>query len=243
MSLSTKPHHKICGSASLRPRTASSTDPTIERPSEAGYTLVALLAVMTLLALFAMAAAPSIRQQAQREREKEAIFRGEEIADAIRSYYLNRVTTRGTLGDQALPSSMDQLLEGIPIPGGAKNRQILRASAARDPLSASGEWRFIHPRSQALIDFERSVMVYSGNLLPSPKNNPQMLQLQQLAAPQIINVINTEGSQPSSGESDSADDSSGPFVGVASRSKNDAVLYYYGIDHHNEWIFTPLFRN
>jgi type II secretory pathway pseudopilin PulG len=242
MSLSTKPHHKICGSAFLRPRTASTTDPKLERLSEAGYTLVALLAVMTLLALFAIAAAPSIQQQAQREREKEAIFRGEEIADAIRSYYLNRVTTRGTLGDQALPSSMDQLLEGIPIPGGSKNRQILRASAARDPLSASGEWRFIHPRSQALIDFERSVMVYSGNLLPSPKN-PQILQLQQFAAPQIVSVMNIDGSQTSSGESDSADDSSGPFVGVASRSKNDAVLYYYGIDHHNEWIFTPLFRN
>ena len=242
MSLSTKPHHKICGSASLRPGTASSTDPTLERLSEAGYTLVALLAVMTLLALFAIAAAPSIQQQAQREREKEAIFRGEEIADAIRSYYLNRVTTRGTLGDQALPSSMDQLLEGIPIPGGSKNRQILRASAARDPLSASGEWRFIHPRSQALIDFERSVMVYSGNLLPSPKN-PQILQLQQFAAPQIVSVMNIDGSQTSSGGSDSADDSSGPFVGVSSRSKNDAVLYYYGIDHHNEWIFTPLFRN
>jgi len=242
MSLSTKPHHKICGSASLRPGTASSTDPTLERLSEAGYTLVALLAVMTLLALFAIAAAPSIQQQAQREREKEAIFRGEEIADAIRSYYLNRVTTRGTLGDQALPSSMDQLLEGIPIPGGSKNRQILRASAAGDPLSASGEWRFIHPRSQALIDFERSVMVYSGNLLPSPKN-PQILQLQQFAAPQIVAVMNIDGSKTSSGESDSSDDSSGPFVGVSSRSKNDAVLYYYGIDHHNEWIFTPLFRN
>jgi type II secretory pathway pseudopilin PulG len=242
MSLSTKPHHKIYGSASLCPQTACSTDPTIERPSEAGYTLVALLAVMTLLALFAIAAAPSIRQQAQREREKEAIFRGEEIADAIRSYYINRVTTRGTRGDQALPSSMDQLLEGIPIPGGAKNRQILRASAARDPLSASGEWRFIHPRSQALIDFERSVMVYSGNLLPSPKDT-QILELQRFAAPQIISVMNIDGSQTSSGESDSADDSSGPFVGVASRSKNDAVLYYYGIDHHNEWIFTPLFRN
>jgi hypothetical protein len=138
---------------------------------------------------------------------------------------------------------MDQLLEGIPIPGGSKNRQILRASAARDPLSASGEWRFIHPRSQALIDFERSVMVYSGNLLPSPKNDPQILQLQQFAAPQIISVMNIDGSQTSSGGSDSADDSSGPFVGVASRSKNGAVLYYYGIDHHNEWIFTPLFRN
>src|SRR5712692_2998524 len=110
MSLSTKPHHNICGSAWLRPRTASSTDPTIERPSEAGYTLVALLAVMTLLALFAMAAAPSIQQQAQREREKEAIFRGEEVADAIRSYY----RYKGAQGVNSLPNSIDDLLEGIP---------------------------------------------------------------------------------------------------------------------------------
>ena len=39
--------------------------------------------MMTVLALFAMAAAPSIQQQSQREREQEAIFRGEQVADAI----------------------------------------------------------------------------------------------------------------------------------------------------------------
>ena len=55
---------------------------------EDGYTLVALLALMTVLALFALAAAPSIRQQAQREREIETIFRGEEVADAIRALLL-----------------------------------------------------------------------------------------------------------------------------------------------------------
>src|SRR6266850_1369957 len=49
-----------------------------------GYTLVALLVVMTLMALLALAAAPSILQQAQREREKEAIFRGEEAASLAR---------------------------------------------------------------------------------------------------------------------------------------------------------------
>ena len=52
--------------------------------SERGYTLVALLAVMSLIALFALEAAPIARQQAQREREKEAIFRGQQVADAIR---------------------------------------------------------------------------------------------------------------------------------------------------------------
>ena len=55
--------------------------------SEGGYALVSLLLVMSLLALFALGAAQNIRQQAQREREKEAIFRGEQVADAIRAYY------------------------------------------------------------------------------------------------------------------------------------------------------------
>src|SRR5438445_1260581 len=132
MSTSTNLHHKICGSASLGLRTASSADPTIERRSEAGYTLVALLAVMTLLALFAMAAASNVQQQSQREREKEAIFRGEEVADAIRSYY----RFKGGQGVISLPTSMDQLLEGVPR--GTRKLQILRVEAARDPLSKSG---------------------------------------------------------------------------------------------------------
>ncbi len=136
------------------------------RRSEGGYTLVALLAMMTVLALFAMAVAPSVQQQALREREKEAIFRGEQVADAIRDYYHYRAGTTRTVGDQALPTSMDQLLQGIPIPGGSKNRQILRASAARDPLTIEGEWRFVLPRTEALIDFQQSIMFYTRQYSP-----------------------------------------------------------------------------
>lgn len=233
--------HKICGSRAGDFRREDSADCCRDRRSEAGYTLVALLALMTLLALFAMAAAPSIQQQAQREREKEAIYRGEQVADAIRAYYLNRAGTTGAQGDQALPSSMDQLLEGIPVRGGAKKRQILRASAARDPLSADGEWRLVHPRSQALIDFQRAVLVYAGNVVPRPTNQ-QMAQLQQFAAPVLVGVINTGSTEKSSSTSSALDDSSGPFVGVSPRNSNPSVLTYYGIDQLDQWIFTPLFR-
>src|SRR6266550_2341936 len=109
--------------------------------SEGGYTLVALLLVMSLLALFAMAAAENVRQQAQREREKEAIFRGEQVSDAIRSYF----RFRGAQGVNSLPTSIDQLLEGVPR--GTKKLQILRTEAARDPLSSSGEWKLVSPTS------------------------------------------------------------------------------------------------
>jgi len=242
MNRRTEPHHNIYGYRSATSAPVSVGKLSTTRPSETGYTLVALLALMTLIALFAMAAAPSIQQQVQREREKEAIFRGEQVADAIRAYYLNRLAVLRVPGDQALPTSMDQLLQGIPMPGGAKNRQILRASAARDPLTIEAEWRFIHPRTEPLIDFQQSVMVYAGNTLPVPRN-PQMVQLQQFAVPQITMIVNSGSASKSSSSSSIGDDSSGPFVGVASRSRNSSVLTFYGIDHHDQWIFTPLFRN
>lgn len=206
------------------------------RRAESGYTLVALLALMTVLALFALAAAPSIHQQAQREREIETIFRGEEVADAIRQYYANQVRQRNTQGDAALPTSIEQLLEGIP--SGTKKVQILRASAARDPLSDIGEWHLVRPRSMQLSDFQRSLMLYAGNIRP-PTNDPQLKLVEQLMAPPVLPTL---GIAPTVSSSGSDDNSSGPFIGVSPDSKKDSVLNYYGIDRHEGWIFTPLFR-
>jgi len=197
--------------------------------------------MMTVLALFAMAVAPSLQQQAQREREQEAIFRGEQVADAISAFYRNRIGTGRGAGDQALPRSMDDLLEGIPVPGGSKNRQILRPSAARDPMTPNGEWRFILPRSQSLIDFQQSLMVYTNNVAPQP-HDQQLIQLQQFAVPVLVNVTNLGSASTTSPTSSVDEDASGPFVGVASRSKRDSVLTYYGIEREEGWIFTPLFR-
>jgi len=196
---------------------------------------------MTVLALFAMALAPRVQQQAQREREKEAIFRGEQVAEAITQYYVYASQVKRLPGEQALPTSMEDLLDGVPIVGGSKNRQILRASAARDPLTLDGEWRFVRPRSQSLIEFQQSIMFYTGNFVPQPRG--QMAQLQQLAVPPLTSLVNL-GSRPTKDNPSAADDvSSGPFIGVASRSKKDSVLTYYGIERHDQWIFTPLFRD
>ena len=241
MNLSNRPDHKICGIRSTVVRTSDQGSRGVDERFEGGYTLVALLAMMTLIALIAISAAPNIRQQAQREREKEAIFRGEQVADAIRDYYLYRTGSTGGPGEQALPTTMEQLLEGVPVPGGSKKRQVLRASAARDPLSRTGEWRTIRPRAQELLEFQRAVIVYAGNILPQPTNG-QIAQLQQFAAPQITSILDTGSSNTAPGGEDTSADSSGPFVGVSSRSRNNAIMYYYGIDRHDHWIFTPLFK-
>jgi type II secretory pathway pseudopilin PulG len=239
--LKTIADHKIYGSSSIDSAAPLVSVSEARRRSEGGYTLVALLALMTVLALFAMAVAPSVQQQSQREREQEAIFRGEQVADAIGEYYRYRSGTIRAVGVQALPTSMDQLLEGIPIPGGSKNRQILRPSAARDPLTIEGEWRYILPRSEALIDFQQSIMFYTNNMIPSMRD-PQIAQLQQFAVPTVIPTNNLGALSATRDTSSVDDDATGPFVGVASRSRRDSVLTYYGIERHEQWIFTPLFR-
>lgn len=202
---------------------------------EAGYALVSLLALMSLLALFALSVAPRVQQQTQREWEKEALFRGEQVGNAIRAYY----RSRGAQGVNALPTSMDQLLEGVQVPGRTKRLQILRPSAARDPLSSDGEWRLIGPTSQDFQGFVRSLTVYSGGVPPVPRQ--EFTGLASLI-PRMSSALDVESTGTATGSASTSLDASGPFIGVASRSQRDAVITFFGIERHDQWIFTPMFR-
>lgn len=202
---------------------------------QGGYALVSLLALMSLLALFALAVAPRVQQQTQREWEKEALFRGSQVGEAIRAYY----RSRGAQGVNALPTSMDQLLEGVQIPGRTKRLQILRPSAARDPLSSDGEWRLIGPTSQDFRGFVQSLTLYADGVPPVPRQ-----EFSGLASliPRMSNVLDAESEGTSPGLSSTSSDASGPFIGVASGSQRDSVISFFGIERHDEWIFTPMFR-
>jgi hypothetical protein len=82
------------------------------------------------------------------------------------------------------------------------------------------------------------VILFAGNVRP-PTNDPQLKLVEQVMAPPVIPTLGLS----TAGSSSSGDDSSdGPFIGVATGSKRNAIIYYYGIDHHDGWVFTPLFR-
>lgn len=197
--------------------------------TEGGYALVALLALMTIIALMATAAAPRVRQQYQRELEREAITRGEEVSEAIERYI--RLVGRE-------PKSMEELLEGANPPGRTKKVRVLRAYAARDPLSRTddGEWRLVPPRGKEIADFQQALMMYMGGrpLPPSPE------QWKNQARAQTVGALNLGKSEE--GSEEEASSANVPFVGVASRSRREAVVLYFDIDHHNDWVFTPIFR-
>ena len=198
---------------------------------ESGMTLFAVMGIMVVFAIGLLAVAPSVLQEVQHEKELETIARGEEVAEAIRQYV---EFYRGA----KLPNSMKDLLDGLPQ--GTKKRQILRQSAAVDPLSEDGKWRLIKADIQTLGPFAKSVQKYTGGSLPT--NPSSTFDRYSLI---IVNSINTE----TEGETAEPDDSdievttdNTPFIGVASQSRSKSFIAYYGIENHSKWIFTPLFR-
>lgn len=201
---------------------------------ERGYALLALMVAMAILVILLAAAAPVLKHEAQRERELEAIRRGEQVAQAIRTYV--------TLTNGKLPTSMDELLEGAQR-GRTRKTQVLRRSSMRDPLSPDGEWRTIKQIDiRVLQSFCNDVRRYAetGQLEP-PATLPDILKTTQNQACSI--PINLGVELPDDSVEPLGDaPSSGPFVGVASQSQSPSIINYYGIDKHSRWIFTPLFR-
>ncbi|MFN2481208.1 MAG: hypothetical protein ABR554_07060 [Pyrinomonadaceae bacterium] len=204
----------------------STRDP---RAGERGYALVALIAACTILALALTAVAPRLAQQAQREREKESIARGEEVVEAIAVYAQSM---------QRLPNSMDDLVKGITPPGSIKTIYILRREAATDPLSSKGEWKLVRANDRAFVDFQVAVAKYNGGGLPQ-----QMIYKGFTPPPiAVMGIVDLKKEEEAPGGEDNEPNGTGPFIGVVSRSRRKSVLTYYGIERHDRWIFTPAYR-
>jgi hypothetical protein len=127
------------------------------------------------------------------------------------------------------------LLGGLPR--GTKKVQILRASSAVDPLSSSGEWKLVRPNDPTLVAFQRQMMLNNNGALPvtsDPFFQPFIVR--------ISGLVDTDSEEAAPGGEDQSENSSGPFIGVVSRSRRASVVLFYGIDRHDQWIFTPLFR-
>lgn len=90
--------------------------------SQRGYAMAALLVGLGVMAVLMTAAMPVWRHEAQREREIETIFRGQQIARAIAMY---REKNGGNF-----PSSLDLLVQ----------EHFLRKKY-REPFSEDGEWQ------------------------------------------------------------------------------------------------------
>lgn len=137
------------------------------RHGESGFSLVALVATMTIMLIVMGAAMPSWKYVVQNEREQELYFRGDQIASAIERYQKKN--------GGAAPPTLEVLVKG----------RYLR-KAYTDPMTRDGKWRFIRvgevmvPRAGAL----------PGRPAASPSPRPGIGSLSSLLGP-FIGVVST----------------------------------------------------
>src|ERR1700730_4593932 len=131
----------------------------MELHEEQGFMLVGLIVAIFFVLVALSIAAPKVAQQLRREREVEAVHRGNQYVRAIRLYYRK-------FGHY--PGSMDQLEK-------TNNIRFLRQQYV-DPMTGKADWRLIKVGEakttvkgffgQPLVGFAPGVGTAAGGGLP-----------------------------------------------------------------------------
>jgi type II secretory pathway pseudopilin PulG len=118
------------GSKIQHARTANrSVPPYLQR----GFTYIGMLLIVAVMGTGLAAFGQLYSQAAQREKERELLFIGNQFRDAIAGYY------NKSPGNKVYPKTLDQLLEDkrSPVP-----QHHLR-KLFRDPITGSTEWGLV----------------------------------------------------------------------------------------------------
>ena len=191
---------------------------------ERGYLMVALLVAMSVMAIMMSAALPAWRTIAQREKEAELIFRGEQYARAI-GLFQRRYAN-------ATPPNLDVLI----------NERFLRKKY-KDPITRD-DFQLITPGT--------ALAVPGAPTPPSPTGpNPSAgrgrgLDLsasggrqgtpQTLARGRQISV----GGDSATGRGSVGGQGTGGVIGVVSKSTERSFRLYNGRDAYNQWVFLAI---
>jgi type II secretory pathway pseudopilin PulG len=98
-----------------------------EQQGEQGFMLVGLIVAIFIILLVLGIAAPKVSQDLKREREVEAVHRGNQYVRAIQLYYRK---------NGGYPGNMDALLKGTAA-------KYLRQEYV-DPMTGKADWKLIH---------------------------------------------------------------------------------------------------
>ena len=189
--------------------------------NQRGYAMAALLVGIGVMMLLMSVAMPVWRTQAQREKEAELVFRGEQIARAINLY------TR-KMGGGNFPPNIDVLVQG----------RFLRKKY-KDPMTESGEWD--------LILAGAGVPGQGGSPQQQPGRGRSSGPSTGLSAPPSRTTPAATGRAPTQPQSPFSAQPQSPFsggqaggglMGVRSKSKESSFRLYKGSGtHYNEWQF------
>jgi type II secretory pathway pseudopilin PulG len=205
------------------PASALSPRPSALRPAQEGYTLAALLVILTIIAIVIAYTVPEQWSLVmKRERDRQTIFLMKQYARAIMAWQLKHNNT--------VPVSLEQLQE-------ARKPRMLRGDGKWPcPLTGRPEdWIMVPP--QALVAQIPGQQQQPGGITPglskagSRKNNPPQ-QPQQPVVPGQQGAtfkLNKELSPP---------DYKGPFVAVRPNAHGKSFITLNDAEDYSEWVYT-----
>ncbi len=116
--------------------------PACHRPADCGFTLVELIAAITILLLLTSVALPLARVEVQRTREVELRRALREMRQAIDRY--KDFSDRGMIPTKAdtfgYPPDLQTLVEGVPLKGTATAKYKFLRRIPADPMSGKADW-------------------------------------------------------------------------------------------------------
>jgi type II secretory pathway pseudopilin PulG len=192
---------------------------------QAGYILLSVMLLVTLMLIAMTIEAPRIAQQIKREKEEELVHRGKDYAMAIKRF----VHKAGRY-----PTSLEQLEDTNHI-------RFLR-KRYKDPMTIEGEWRLIH-QGEAQINFTPAAGVNPG--LPGSGNPGLSSGASQSGFNQP--APNQQGGGQSGNTSQlgsitvqnigTGQVGGGPIIGVASMSKATSIKVFNDQTTYDGWLF------
>jgi type II secretory pathway pseudopilin PulG len=178
------------------------------RAGEVGFSIVVLLASITVMLIVMGAAVPTWRYVMKNDREEELYFRGDQIARAVERYQRKN--------GNALPVSLELLVKGHYL------RKIYK-----DPMSKDGKWRIIHPGEAMLPGPGGSGVGPRPGATPPPGATPQPSATPQTGFPGL----------PGSGRPGGGGPVQGAILGVASKSTDKSLKVMNGRSRYDQWLF------
>jgi type II secretory pathway pseudopilin PulG len=175
--------------------------------------MAALLVAMAVMAVLMSVALPVWRHDAQREKEEELVFRGQQYIRAIRLFQART---------QTFPTSIDMLVQG----------RYLRKKY-KDPITNED---FVPIPIGGAIPGQGGQTVGRGGQ-PVQGGRGSTPAGGRTGSPTSGLGAGSGGFGASSGSGFSSGTVAGGMMGVVSKSKDESIRLYQGRNHYNEWTF------
>ncbi|PYU35347.1 MAG: hypothetical protein DMG28_02965 [Acidobacteria bacterium] len=196
--------------------------------SQAGYALLMVIFLASILLIALSVAAPNLLTQGKRDKEEELIWRGEQYARAVRLYY--RKFGR-------FPQALEDLTQ-------AKNQIRFMRKAYKDPMNAEdGSWRLIYvsPSGQLIGSVrQRSLLIGLGDK-PATKRRRARREVaigdDTQEEDQPISATPPQTPAKAGGDDLTGKVLGGNIIGVGSKVDKTSIRAYEGSTTYREWEF------